>query len=208
MGNAKCYLHTVNGHSIVFYLGPFLYLGALKYSKDRKASAEPKINAVQLYSAVAFLLLRKSTLWPLYALPALHHPYKVRTCLAGHVFIPWEESFTIYLYLVDEEKALSFTISPELKGTEKHVLGKGINRENMLQLKNNDLNNFWYQHSVLRERKKETTNPTLQLQGHKVWLWLIVMYDTRRSGCVGISHPHPTELPPQPFRHNSHGLFI
>lgn len=143
-----------------------------------------------MYSAVAFLLLRKSTSWPLYALQALHHPYKVRACFAGHVFIPWEELFTMHLYLVDGEKASNFTIFPDLKGTEQHVLCKGINRENMLQ--QNDLNNSWYQQGLLCETKcegkKETTNPTLQSQGHKVWLWLIVMYDTQRSGWVSVFH--------------------
>lgn len=88
MGNAKFYIHTVKGHSIAFYsvtLGQFPYLGALQYSKDIKASAVQKF--FMQFSCIQ-LLLRKSTSWPLYALPALHHPYKVRTCLAGHVFIP------------------------------------------------------------------------------------------------------------------------
>lgn len=58
IGNAKCNIHTVNGHSIVFYsviLGPFLYLGALQCSKDIKASAKTK-NGMQ-FSCIQLLLL-------------------------------------------------------------------------------------------------------------------------------------------------------
>lgn len=155
-----------------------------------------------MYSAVAFLLLRKSSSWPLYALPALHHPYKVRTCLAGHIFIPWEELFTIYLYLVDGEKASSFTISPESKRTAQHVLSHGINRENMLQRKNNDLNNSWYQHRVLCEtkceRKKENKSNTGVARPQSAAAAHCHVWHTKEWLSVSISHPHPTSTTDSP----------
>lgn len=62
MGNAKCYIHTVKRHSIAFYsviLGPFLYLGALQYSKDIKSSAEPKILCGSVVLSYCFSLAEK-----------------------------------------------------------------------------------------------------------------------------------------------------